>query len=473
MNQGASNDSVPRRPPKRRPDLDTVYTINSDGSRNFMHPADVRGVWQTRKNIVYSVLMVIYLVLPWIEIGGHPAVHLDIPGRAAHLFGAPPPVQIPDNSPLLLLGVGLSLFVITSLWGRIWCGFACPQTVFMEGVFRRIERWTEGPRLERIRRNLGPSTADRVWRKALKHAIFLSLCAIFAHAFIAYFLPTQELRQVVTSSPSPHMTAFIWGMTWTAVLYLNYSWFREQTCLIVCPYGRLQSTLIDDDTIIIGYDQQRGEPRSKGSETGGDCIDCSRCIDVCPTGIDIRNGLQMECIACSNCIDACDGIMDRIGKTRGLIRYDSARGFETGQRAVLRARFWIYLIVGLFGVGLFALRASHRTFFEVNTLRSRGLPFAIEEGNLRNLYTLHIQNKSDQAHTFLITPGDGSEGIGDGVQFIIPYASLRLASAELTGVKTLKVRHNNGYAHAVDFRFAVTDSATGTKQQVKVRFRGP
>ena len=291
-----------RRTDRRRPDLDSVYTINPDGSRNFMHPADVHGKWQVVKNIVYTVLLVVYLIMPWIKIGGYPAVHFDVPGRTAHLFGTTFTNQDFHLMFFLLLGFGLSMFLITSLWGRVWCGFACPQTVFLEGVFRRIERWIEGPRIQRVRRNLGPLTGAKLWRKLLKHAVFLGLSYAFAHAFIAYFLPARELLEVIGSHPREHMGAFIWGIAWTAVLYFDYSWFREQTCLIICPYGRLQSTLIDYDTIVIGYDGQRGEPRHKGVDKGGDCIDCRRCIDVCPTGIDIRNGMQLECIACSNCI---------------------------------------------------------------------------------------------------------------------------------------------------------------------------
>lgn len=457
----------------RRPDLDTVYTINPDGSRNFLHPADVRGRWQVRKNLVWAVLMVIYLLLPFLSIGGKPAVLFDIPGRSAHLFGAVFTNQDFHLIFFLLIGFGLTMFVVTSLWGRVWCGFACPQTVFMEGVFRRIERWIEGPRLERVRRNLGAWTADKAWRKILKHAVFLALCWLFAHAFIAYFVPVRELSHAVTGPPRAHLAAFLWGMAWTLVLYVDYAWFREQTCLILCPYGRLQSALIDADTIVIGYDEQRGEPRQKGVDKGGDCVDCNRCVDVCPTGIDIRAGLQMECLGCANCIDACDEVMTRIGKPRGLIRYDSEQGFAGARRVLLRGRLVIYVVAGLIGAGFFAYRAGDRTFFSVNVLRSQGLPYSIQEGAIRNLYTLHIQNKSDETRTFGITAGDGLTALGSAAEFIIPQARVRLAPLGDAQVPLYVILPQAAYAGAREFHLEVADSATRRALAVSVHFRGP
>lgn len=328
----STTNTPPRRARKerRRPDLDTVYTINADGSRNFLHPADVHGVWQVRKNIIWFVLLAIYVVTPWIPINGQPAVNFDIADRTAFLFG-----ETFTNQDFYLLfflvsGLGFGLFVATSLWGRVWCGYACPQTVFLEALFRRFERWIEGAREVRIRRNLGPNSWDKVWRKGVKHLVFVGLAWLTAHAFLAYFFQPRELLVAVTGPPGDHWAAFLWGTIWTGVLYFNYAWFREQTCLIICPYGRAQSALIDKDTVMIGYDEERGEPRSKkrataeslkaaeakaaegggpiALPTAGDCIDCHRCVAVCPTGIDIRNGLQMECIGCANCIDACDDI---------------------------------------------------------------------------------------------------------------------------------------------------------------------
>jgi cytochrome c oxidase accessory protein FixG len=316
-------ESGGRRAGKRRPDLDTVYSINADGSRNFIQPADVSGRWQVRKNLIFGLLLLFYLGMPWVEIGGKPAIHIDLPGRAAHLFGATFTNQDFHLVFFLVSGMGFALFVLTSLWGRVWCGYVCPQTVFMEGVIRKVERLIEGPSYARVKRNQGPWNLDKAWRKALKHAVFIVVALGFAHAFVSYFLPIREL---LLSSPWEHRAAFLWTMFWAGVLYFDFAWFREQTCLIICPYGRLQSTLVDPDTVIIGYDARRGEPRSKRSETGGDCVDCFRCVEVCPTGIDIRNGLQMECIGCANCIDACDEVMDRIDKPHGLVRYDSERG---------------------------------------------------------------------------------------------------------------------------------------------------
>jgi cytochrome c oxidase accessory protein FixG len=343
----------------------------------------------------------------------------------------------------------------------------------MEGVFRRIERWIEGERVTRIRRNLGPMTADKFWRKALKHTVFLGLSWLFAHVFIAYFMPVENLLDAIRRPPSEHMAAFIWGLAWTAILYFDYAWFREQTCTIICPYGRLQSTLTDSDTINIGYDKERGEPRGPLNKTEGHCVDCLRCVQVCPTGIDIRNGLQMECIGCANCIDACDEIMAKVNLPKGLIRYDSEKGFAGGTRHVLRARLLIYLAAFALGIGFFAWRASERTFFQVTSLRAQGLPFTFDAEGIRNLYTLHVQNKSDETRTFYITSGDGAEVLGDEVEFIIPQPAVRLESLSDARVPLFAIMPRDAYDVPLDFHLAVTDSATGTLQRVQVRFRGP
>jgi len=456
---------------RRRPDLDTVYTINADGSRNFLHPADVKGRWQVRKNVIYAVLVVIYVALPWIQINGRPLVHIDLPGRAAHVAGLSFTNQDFYLVFFLATGLGFVLFVLTSLWGRVWCGFACPQTVFMEGVFRRIERWVEGPRLARIRRNLGPWTFAKAWRKILKQAIFLLLSYVIAHVFLSYFLPARELLEVVRSQPGTHASAFFWTMFWTGLLYFNYAWFREQTCLIVCPYGRLQSTLIDPATVIIGYDSQRGEPRMKGIDQGGDCIDCYRCVEVCPTGIDIRNGLQMECIGCANCIDACDEVMDRIGKSRGLVRYDSQEGFETGRRRFLRPRFWIYVILGLVGMAVFLFMNAGRTTFEAKAIRPRGMPYVMEEDRIRNLYTLHLQNKTAASQVYRVAAGAGDGG--GGLDFLIPQPRVELAPLADIQLPVFAYLARDAYSGPFDFHLSVTDSATAQQHRIEVRFRGP
>ena len=467
----SSEDSGRRH--RRRPDLDTVYTINTDGSRNFLHPADVKGPWQIRKNLIWLVLIVIYVIMPWIPVGGHPMVHLDLPGRSAHLFGFTFTNQDFYLAFFLVTGMGFALFVLTSLWGRVWCGYACPQTVFMEGVMRRVERWIEGPRNPRIRRNLGPWNFDKFWRKALKHLLFLGLSYVIAHVFLSYFIPARELLHVVRSSPSAHTSAFFWSMFWTAVLYFNYAWFREQTCLIVCPYGRLQSTLVDDDTVVIGYDANRGEPRAKGVDEGGDCIDCFRCVEVCPTGIDIRNGLQMECIGCANCIDACDDIMTKIDKPKGLVRYDSQRGFESGQRRFWRPRVLIYAFMGLLGLAAFGFKASQRESFQVNALRSAGLPYSIEEGKLRNLYTLHLQNKTDAPRSFRIEADADAIAAHPGVEFIIPQPEILLGALEDGRAPVFALLPRSDYSAPFDLNLRVTPLDSDETRTLTLRFRGP
>jgi len=470
----AETTSKVRRADLRWPELDTVYTINPDGSRNFLHPADVKGRWQKRKNLIFAVLIVVYAALPWVRIGGHPAVYVDIPGRQAFLFGFTFTNQDFYLMFFLVTGMGFALFVVTSLWGRIWCGYACPQTVFLEGVFRRIERWIEGQRTVRIRRNLGPLTFDKVWRKTLKHVLFLGLSLAIAHVFLSYFIPLSELKKVLVSNPAEHWTAFLWTMFWTAVLYFDYSWFREQTCLIICPYGRLQSSLLDTDTIVVGYDRERGEPRSKVNDDGGDCIDCHRCVVVCPTGIDIRNGLQMECIGCANCIDACDEIMDKVGRPRGLVRYDSQRAFEGGKRRkLLRPRVLAYAFLGLVGVAVFLGAARRREPFDVKVLRAAGLPYLLEEDRIRNLYTLHIQNKSPEDGVYFLEAGlpEGAEGTTP--EFLVPQPRVEIASLADARIPVFAYVGRGEFGGAFPIEFTVTDSASGRAERVEARFRGP
>lgn len=390
--------------PRRRPDLDTVYTINPDGSHNVLQPADVRGPWRTRRNWIFAALIAFYVLVPWIRMDGAPILRLDLPNRTAYVVGH---TFTRDDFYLvffLVTGFGFALFAATSLLGRVWCGFACPQTVFLEAFFRRVERWIEGDRNARLKRNKGPWTFDKLWRKVAKQVAFVALSLGITHTFLAYFMPVEELIPAMLAGPSEHWVAFSWTIATSVVVYFDFAWFREQFCIILCPYGRLQSALIDDDSVVIGYDEKRGEPRGHKGQAAGDCIDCQSCVNVCPTGIDIRNGLQLECIGCSNCVDACDSIMHQVGRKTGLIRYDSLRGFHGERHRWLRPRVFLYVGLALLGLAVFAFTASKRTSFEVHSLRARGMPYSLQEARIQNLYTLHLQNKTTRRNEYRIEP---------------------------------------------------------------------
>ncbi|MEM7437612.1 MAG: cytochrome c oxidase accessory protein CcoG, partial [Myxococcota bacterium] len=414
-------------------------SLHADGSRNYVHPADVHGRYTTTRNVVFAVLIAIYVALPFVKVGGRPAVFLDIVNRRFYLFGGVFNAQDFWLVFFILSGIGLALLIVTAVKGRIWCGYACPHTVFLEGVFRRIERWIEGPRADRLRRNAAAFSFDKLWRKATKHGIYVLVALLLSHVFVSYFVSLPSLLDMVRRNPAEHPTAFAWVMIMSAVLYFNFSWFREQLCLIICPYGRLQSTMTDRDTVVIGYDAQRGEPRGKASDPDtGDCIDCKRCVVVCPTGIDIRNGLQMECVGCAACVDACDDIMDKVGSPRGLVRYDSLNGLEGRQKHRARPRLYFYGgIAALWLVGT-VLAFAQSTTFEANLLRQGDAPFAVVDGKIRNSLQIHLINKSGEARTFLVAPADDGDESG-GVEYVLPRTSLELDSLAGTYLPVLAI----------------------------------
>ena len=399
-------------------------SIASDGSRFKVRVGDVKGYFTRRRTVFFYALMAFYALLPLISVGGHPAVFIDIPRRSLFLFGGTYNAQDAYLLFYFLAGGFLTLILVTTLVGRVWCGWACPQTVFLEGLFRKIERWVEGPKHLQIQLEGASFSARKGALLGLKHGLYLLAALLVSHIFISYFVSLDQLRHWVLEDPASHWTAFVWMGAITTVIYGNFAWFREQTCMILCPYGKLQSVMTDDDSRVIGYDEKRGEPRGRRGDPGaGDCVNCLRCVDVCPTGIDIREGLQLECIACANCIDACDDIMRKLGRPEGLVRYDSLNGLQGKPTKMLRPRVFVYAGLWALFVALAILSLSQRKPFEANLIRQQGMPYVLERGQYRNSYLLHIFNKTPHAARFGI-----HLDLPDGATAILPVPLVSLES---------------------------------------------
>ncbi len=393
----------------KKPNLVSVTTINDDGSRYFLHPADVTGRWVLARRVVGVLLIAIYVSLPWIPINGNPAVFLDVENRMFHLFGL---TLVPQDLWVMFFavsGLGFALFFGTSLLGRIWCGWACPYTVFLDHVYRRIERWIEGDAPARRALDNAPLTAGKVFKRVFKHLLYFVVAALIAHVFLSYFVSLRRLYSFMHDGPLPHATAFGIVLFLTFVLWFCFGYFREQFCIIMCPYGRLQGALTDDDTVNVGYDEKRGEPRGAKGKADGDCIDCRRCVQVCPTGIDIRNGLQLECIGCTACIDACDDIMVKIDRPKGLVRYDSFNGFAGRKRRFLRPRIYAYFALATLGAGALTLVASNKARpFNASISRTGGAGFYSDSTSVRNIYKVRFMNKRNQPCNVTIRLGKGN-----------------------------------------------------------------
>jgi cytochrome c oxidase accessory protein FixG len=299
--------------------------------------------------------------------------------------------------------------------------------VFLEGLFRPIERLVLGPASKRLAQDAAPMTAVVAVKKVLVHVLWFAAAALVAHAVVSFFVPPRELARFIPRGPSSAPTTFLWSAAFTGIVYFNFAWFREQTCLIVCPYGRLQSALVDKDSLTVGYDVRRGEPRGKAAEKEkdpanvGDCVDCKRCVVVCPTGIDIRNGPQYDCIGCTACIDACDEVMDKLHRPRGLVRYDSLHGLDGEKRRILRPRLAFYLVAGLVLAITGGRTFMNRTDFMANVLRVQGPPYTLEGTSVRNAFELHLVNKRNDTSVYLVEPV-----VQSGVQFVVPLTRVSL-----------------------------------------------
>jgi cytochrome c oxidase accessory protein FixG len=457
-----------------QPNLERLHVLDERGGRRYIYPADVRGRFTRYRPWLFLVLIAVYVSLPWIPVGGHPAIFLDIAARRFFIFGRTFNAQDFYLVFFLLTGVGFLLIVLAALFGRIWCGWACPQTVFLEGVYRRIERFIEGPASKRQALAKGPYTVEKFVRKTIKHVLYLAVSFVLAHLFLAYFISAEKLLRMIAEGPQRHWGSFLWGAAITALLYWNFFWFREQLCLIVCPYGRLQSAMQDPDTINIGYDAKRGEPRGKLKVlNAGDCIDCRRCVAVCPTGIDIRNGLQLECIGCAACIDACDDIMKKVERAPGLIRYDSERSLKDGARRFLRPRLYLYSVLGAIGLAVSLTLFIGHVPFEANTIHGRGAPYVLDGEVLRNQILVHLVNKNPGPSELHIEPAPIDAKSGALMEFIIPQPRVKLGSLESLEVPVLISLPRGAYHPGMRTTLRVRDSASQTVKTLEVRLSGP
>jgi cytochrome c oxidase accessory protein FixG len=393
---------------------DVLTTLTSDGKRRWLYPTPSKGRFYLPRLVTAWLLILLYFALPLIPINGKPAVLLDFIHREFALFGL---IFYPTDTLLLMLfmiGIVLTVVLGTALLGRIWCGWACPQTVYLEFVFRPIERLIEGKEHSRKRRDEGPQSFDKLWRKSVKLLIFTGISLLLAHTFVAYFVGWHNLIAWMGEPPRENWFFFVMMAGVTGLILFDFGYFREQMCTITCPYARMQSIMLDPDSLIVSYDPNRGEPRSKRSkktirdeEAGliprqGDCIDCFACVRTCPTGIDIRDGLQMECIACTQCIDACDSIMNNIGKDPGLIRYTSERELAGSRTRIMRPRTVLYAALLLVVGSMFTLALTNRGDYNISVLRSVGDPFTIlPDGQIANRLRFVVRNQQsyDAAYT--------------------------------------------------------------------------
>lgn len=390
---------------------DSIATVDADGKRVHIHPKKVKGKWMSSRTWVATFLLLFMFSVPWIKIGGQPFLLLDVLGRKFYILGN---VFYPQDFYLLVLAMitgVVAVILFTVAYGRLFCGWVCPQTIFMEHVFRRIEYWIEGDRGQQIRLSKLPwSNREKLLKKGGKNVIFWLMSFIIANNFLMILIGSDRWWSEVQAGPTASWTTFSSLVVFTTIFFGVFAWFREQACIIVCPYGRLQGVLLDRNSMVIAYDYKRGETRAKYKKSEdreavgkGDCIDCGQCVDVCPTGIDIRNGTQLECINCTACIDACDSVMEKIDKPKNLIRYASETSIAEGRQPKITTRTKAYTAVFIILIGLIGYLLSERPSLDPTIVRATGMMYQeVGTDSISNLYNYKIINKRNETLPFEI-----------------------------------------------------------------------
>lgn len=456
--------------------------VESNGSQSLyaarrkVYPREAKGRFQRLRAIAVFALLGLFYIVPWLSLDGRQAVLFDLPERKFYVLNL---VFWPQDFVYLsafLIICALSLFFFTALAGRMWCGYACPQTVWTE-VFLWMEKWTEGDRNKRMKLDAGPWTSEKILRKSAKQFLWISFSLWTGFTFVGFFTPIQELAGSVASFSLGPWEAF-WGLFYGFATYGNAGFLREQVCTYMCPYARFQSAMFDKNTLIIAYDEKRGEPRGprrRGEDYAakglGDCIDCTLCVQVCPTGIDIRDGLQYECIACGACIDVCDEVMDKVGYPRGLVRYTTDNALAGQSTRILRPRILIYavLLLSISSAALYLVLT--RAPLDMNVLHDRHpLYRELDDGRLENGYTLKIMNRDTVERSYVVEvsglPGMTLET--DPAQIVVPAGKVLDVSARVQVDRT----EMRGAGKDIFFILKTADGKEYSSRE-KGRFLGP
>lgn len=388
---------------------DSVATISKEGKRNFINPKKPKGRLYNLRTWFSVFYLIVFFTLPFIKVHSEPLLMFNVLERRFIIFGM---IFWPQD--FFIFGIAMLTFIVfiilfTVVFGRVFCGWACPQTIFMEMVFRKIEYWIDGDSTQQKLLKKMPWNAKKIQKRTLKFVCFFLISFLIANFFLAYLIGMDQLLSYI-SNPTQNIPTLISLLIFTSVFFFVYWWFREQVCIVVCPYGRLQSVLLDQNSILVAYDYKRGEPRGKLAkknesqiEVKGDCIDCSACVRVCPTGIDIRNGTQLECVNCTACIDACDAIMTSIEKPAGLIRYASEKSIKEGEKLKFTNRIKSYIAILSLLIALLVFLIVSRTDLDATLMRTAGMTYtSLPDGRISNLYNLKLANKTHENIPFTV-----------------------------------------------------------------------